>query len=123
LATDNRNVPFHCLAAATTLNRAGHREALIQMLSRTLAVNEDPEVRRDALNTLRSWAGEQEQEQAALLVAKFENIRRQRFGFASIDAALTWGGPWSVDCLIEDPARPECATSWADFEARGALGR
>jgi hypothetical protein len=123
LATDNRNIPFHCLAAATTLNRAGHREALIQMLSRTLAVNEDPEVRQDALNTLRAWAGEQEQEQAALLVANFEKVWRQRFGFASIDAALIWGGPWSTACLTTDATLPSCSTSWADFETRSALGK
>lgn len=121
LATDNRNIPFHCLAAATTLNRAGQREALIQMLSRTLAVNEDPEVRQDALNTLREWAGEQEQEQAALLVAHFEKVWRQRFGFARIDAALTWGVPWEESCLTTPLASSRCATSWADFESRRLL--
>lgn len=123
LASDNRNVPFHCLAAATTLNRAGHREALIQMLSRTLAVNEDPEVREQALDTLRAWAGEQEQEQAALMVANFEKVRRQRFGFVGIDAALIWGEPWSTDCLRTSAAWPRCATSWVDFEARNAVGK
>lgn len=123
LATDNRNVPFHCLAAATTLNRAGHREALIQMLSRTLAVNEDPEVRRDALNTLRAWVGEQEQERASLLIANFERVWRQRFGFIGIDAALTWGAPWHGGCLTGDADASQCATSWADFEWRSALGR
>lgn len=123
LATDNRNVPFHCLAAATTLNRVGHREALIQMLSRTLAVNEDPEVRQDALNTLRAWAGEQEQERAALMVASFEKVWRRRFGFVGIDAALIWGVPWSKECLTAGTTQPECATSWDDFAARRSLGR
>jgi len=123
LATDNRNIPFHCLAAATTLNRAGHREALIQMLSRTLAVNEDPEVRRDALSTLREWAGEHEQEQASLRIATFERVWQRRFGFAGLDAALVWGVPWSTGCLKGESTGARCATSWSDFEFRSTLRR
>lgn len=122
LASESRSVPFHCLAAATTLNKAGRREALIQMLSRTLAVNDDPEVRENALNTLRAWVGEQEQEQAALALANVERAWRARFGFASLDAALVWGAPWSDKCLTAGGQAPRCATSWADFAARGAGG-
>jgi tetratricopeptide (TPR) repeat protein len=120
LASDNRNIPYHCLAAATTLNRAGQREALIQMLSRTLAVNDDPEVRESALATLRAWVGEEAQEHASLQLAQFEATWRRRFGHSSIDAALTWGTPWDTDCLT----RPElwrtaaCSTNWADFQVR-----
>lgn len=123
LASDNRNVPYHCMAAATTLNRAGRREALIQMLSRTLAVNDDPEVRDNALGTLRAWAGEQEQERAALLIANFERAWRQNFAFVGIDAALIWGTPWTLGCLSQSGPDASCATSWADFEAQGQLSR
>jgi hypothetical protein len=122
LASDNRNIPYHCLAAATTLNRVGQREALIQMLSRTLAVNDDPEVRNDALQALHAWAGEQAQEQASLQLVQLEAKWRERFGFVGVEAALTWGAPWNNRCLTDaDFARSaDCATSWSDFTARSA---
>ncbi len=125
LATENRNIPYHCLAAATTLNRAGQREALIQMLSRTLAVNDDPEVRENALDTLRAWAGEHAREQAALQLAHFETTWRERFGFVGIDAALAWGTPWHAGCLTQPGLTkdPTCSTSWSDFESRAARVR
>lgn len=122
LASDNRNIPYHCLAAATTLNRIGQREALIQMLARTLAVNDDPEVRGDALQALHAWAGEQAQEQASLQLAQLEATWRQRFGFVGAEAALIWGVPWSNECLTEPrlARSAACATSWSDFAARSA---
>ena len=43
LASNNVNIPYGCIAVAAQLNKEGQREALILMLSRTLAVNDDPE--------------------------------------------------------------------------------
>ncbi len=59
LATNNLRIPRHCIVAASLLNSAGEREALIQMLSRTLAVQDDPEVTELALGALRKWTGQQ----------------------------------------------------------------
>ena len=127
LASDNRQVPYHCLAAATTLNRSGQREALIQMLTRTLAVNDDPQIRKTALNTLRSWVGEQEQEKARARLDAFDAAREEHLSFLTLDQALTWRSPWRFDqCIgnntaadtLDDGAstRPaHCATSWADW--------
>lgn len=118
LASDDRSLPYHCLAAATTLNKTGQREALITMLSRTLAVNDDPGVRETALNTLRTWVSQQEQEKAQRRIAAFERVRSEKYSFLTLDGALTWGSPWSPSCVTAQPAEvmdPACTTSWADW--------
>jgi hypothetical protein len=119
LASDDRSLPYHCLAAATTLNQSGQREALIRMLSRTLAVNDDPEIRANALATLESWVGAQEREKAQARIAAFDALRRERFGFIGADATLTWGSPWTAACSAKAHGVAEldasCATSWADW--------
>lgn len=118
LASDDRDLPYHCLAAATTLNKVGQRDALIRMLSRTLAVNDDPGIRENALQTLQSWVGAQEREKAQARIVAFDELRRRRFGFLGTDATLTWGSPWTPAC-IEPGAGPaldsECATNWSDW--------
>ncbi len=123
LASDNRAVPYHCLAAATTLNRSGQREALIQMLTRTLAVNDDPRIRQTALATLQQWVGEQEQEQARLRLEAFDAARTEHLSFLTVEQALTWGSPWRFAACAgastaldgDDDEDGHCATSWADW--------
>jgi tetratricopeptide (TPR) repeat protein len=91
LASQDAAIPYHCLAAATVLNRAGQREALIEMLQRTLAVNDDPEVREQAMRTLATWGGEQEGERAQLQASRFEHLWRSELGFASKGLTLLVG--------------------------------
>jgi hypothetical protein len=71
LASNNENIPYHCITAARLFNRSGQREAMVRMLTRTLAVNDDPKIRELALAFL----------------AKAENDR-DRERFARRDAAL-----------------------------------
>jgi hypothetical protein len=121
LATANRNIPYHCIAAAGLFNRAGQREALIQMLSRTLAVNDDEEIQKLALATLSSWVGEREREQYEARVRAFVERWRADLPFVSKERMLLLGPsvkayrcaglPFRVN-----PADPEdCATTWTDW--------
>ena len=71
LASNNENIPYHCITAARLFNRSGQREAMVRMLTRTLAVNDDPKIR----------------ELAVAFLAKAENDR-DRERFARRDAAL-----------------------------------
>ena len=71
LASNNENIPYHCITAARLFDRTGQREAMVRMLTRTLAVNDDPKIR----------------ELAVAFLAKAENDR-DRERFARRDAAL-----------------------------------
>jgi hypothetical protein len=118
LASNDRSIPYHCLAAATTLNKTGQREALITMLARTLAVNDDPELRRDALATMQAWVGEQEREKVQARIAAFDQVKAERFPFLNVDAVLTWASPWAPACALQgmgNGSGAECATNWADW--------
>jgi len=120
LATLDPNIPFHCLAAATLLNRAGQREALIEMLTRTLAVNDDPEIRARALATLEQWAGQQESDRARAREAAFESGWRQSLAFISKEQALLVGPSVRADLCagrypVVDPYVAEaCRRTWRE---------
>lgn len=117
LASDNTSIPHHCLAAAGLLNKAGKREALIQMLTRTLAVNDDPQVREAALAALSRWVGEDERDAYAQRARAFENEWQSDLPYVSKEKLLLLGrrvplascagpGRWSA---------PECRFAWADW--------
>jgi hypothetical protein len=125
LATLDQNIPLHCLAAATALNRAGQREALIEMLTRTLAVNDDPQVRQEALAALEQWAGQLESDRAKARASAFDAVWRSAFAFASKEQALLVGPPavaeqcagrYSVLDGVEESV--ECYRTWRDRAAR-----
>jgi tetratricopeptide (TPR) repeat protein len=118
LATKNRNIPYHCVAAATLLNRAGQREALIRMLTRTLAVNDDEEIQKLALASLGSWVGEREREQYQARARAFNERWRSDLPFISKEQQLLLGprtdalgcvGLGITGRLPNDP----CLTTWA----------
>jgi hypothetical protein len=121
LATLDPNIPFHCLAAATLLNRAGQREALIEMLTRTLAVNDDPEIRARALATLEQWVGQQEGDRARAREAAFESRWHESLPFASKEQALLVGPSVRSDgCAgryaVVDPYTAEgCRRTWREY--------
>jgi hypothetical protein len=112
LASQDASIPYHCLAAATVLNRAGQRAALIEMLQRTLAVNDDPGVREQAMRALLTWGGEQEGERAQYKAARFEHLWRSELGFAAKGLTLLVGP--SVE-----PARCAGRYAFAGAETRG----
>jgi hypothetical protein len=119
LATRNQNIPYHCIAAAGLLNRAGQREALIEMLSRTLAVNDDEEIQRLALATLSSWVGEREAERYQARAGQFEARWRAELPFINKERVLVLGPGLDAYACTGLPAtlEPEakCVGSWADW--------
>ncbi|HMJ10958.1 MAG TPA: hypothetical protein VK524_06100, partial [Polyangiaceae bacterium] len=61
LVSDNENIPYHCITAASLFSRAGERSAVVDFLQRFLAVNDNEEMRRLALGYLKTVGAEQYQ--------------------------------------------------------------
>lgn len=121
LASNNENIPYHCIAAAKLLNRSGQREAMIRMLSRTLAVNDDPGVRRLALAYLGQATDDRERERAARRNEALEAEWKRTLPHASRNLISLLGpGPEVWECAGLAASRASgCFTSWRDWgEAR-----
>lgn len=123
LATGNPNIPRHCLTAANLLHKAGEREAMMQMLSRTLAVVDDETVQEQALAALQKWGTEQELELIEARRRAFEALWRADLPFVPKDRLLLLGPPLDeLRCVGESTvlfdwlSAPEaCATSWREW--------
>ncbi len=120
LATGNERIPRHCIVAASILNRAGQREAMIQMLTRTLAVNDDPEVQTLAEATLQQWGEQRQAEENARRRSAWADLWRQDLGFVAKDQVLVLGP--AVDayaCAGQATTTAEgCDTSWLRWSQR-----
>lgn len=117
LASDNENIPYHCIAAATLLDRSGEREAAIESLKRIIAVNDDPEIERLALGYLEKRLSERERERQERRKQAFNKVWRDDLPFVKKDLVLVLGPHLSVgECA--GPARaddPRCATTWKEW--------
>lgn len=114
LANNDENIPFHCLNAAKMLNRAGHQEAVIRMLTRTLAVNDDPEIRMRALNILRRTMGERERDRQERRIKELEKEWKKSTGFTSRTMISLLGpSPDAWRCVGPAASRTvDCVSSW-----------
>lgn len=114
LASDNANIPYHCITAARILNRAGQREAVIRMLTRTLAVNDDPEVRKLALGYLEHAIGERERERYGRRLKELEAEWKAALPHASrIMMSLLGPGPEVWKCAgVSASSTAGCHTTW-----------
>lgn len=114
LANNNANIPYHCIAAARILNRAGQREAMIRMLTRTLAVNDDPEIRKLALGYLEVAVNEREKERQLRRVELIEAEWKQRLPHVSrIMMSLLGPGPDVWRCSGAEASQQKgCETTW-----------
>ena len=114
LASNNANIPYHCITAARILNRAGQREAVIRMLTRTLAVNDDPEVRKLALGYLEHAIGERERERYGRRVQDLEAEWRAALPHASRTMMSLLGpGPDVWRCAgVSASSSAGCHTTW-----------
>lgn len=114
LASDNANIPYHCLTAASLLSKAGERSALIDMMKKTLAVNDDPEIRRRALTFLQDKIGKEEREKQDRRFNAFKKQWKSETGFVSLDLALVLGPGFDpAKCAGQvSQVSPGCATSW-----------
>jgi hypothetical protein len=117
LASNNENIPYHCIAAARLLDKSGQREAMIRMLSSTLAVNDDPEIRRKALAYLERAAGDRERERYARRGEALAAIWKATLPHASRNMLSLLGpGPEVWRCAGVSAARsPGCYTNWRDW--------
>ena len=117
LASNNENIPYHCIAAARLLDKAGEREAMMRMLSSTLAVNDDPDIRRRALAYLEHAAGDRARERFSRRNDARAAVWKSTLPQASRNLLSLLGpGPEVWRCAGVEAARsPGCYTSWRDW--------
>src|SRR5690606_34068381 len=82
LASSNDRIPRHCIVAASILNQAGEREALIRMLERTIAVVDDEEVQTLARAARDKWAAERD---TAIVRDAIDDAWRRQLPFVPLD--------------------------------------
>lgn len=125
LASNNAAIPYHCLTAAALLNKAGHREAMIEMVSRTLAVNDDPEIRQRALAYLQYATSERDKEIQERRLERF--AKRWKSDLPQVSRAmisLLGPAPDVWECAGPEAAgRPGCETTWLEFAASSPEGQ
>lgn len=114
----DEDVPHQCIVAAGILNRAGEHEANIRFLQRFLAVNDDPEVRAQAIAYLRRAMEARGRDQLELHARRFEEAWRKDLGFVEIDKALVVGPGFDpARCVLPQPDNAsDCASSWRDVD-------
>ena len=125
LTGKNANMPYGCIAVASQLGKEGQREALIRMLSRTLAVNDDPEIRRMATTYLERQVGERERERYLRRMQGIEGIWNEQMPQVSrVMMSLLGPGPDVWKCAGKESfATAGCETSWLEWgEARDRSG-
>jgi hypothetical protein len=117
LASNNENIPYHCIAAARMLNRSGEREAMMRMLTRTLAVNDDPTIRELALAYLGQASNERERERFERRGKALEAEWKASLPHASRALVSLLGpGPSRWRCAGANASRsPGCFTAWRDW--------
>ena len=117
LASNNENIPYHCIAAAKLLNKSGQREAMIRMLSSTLAVNDDPEIRRRALAYLEHASEDRERERFVRRGEALTAVWKASLPHASRNMLSLLGpGPDVWRCAGVSASRsPGCYTNWRDW--------
>jgi hypothetical protein len=117
LASNNANIPYHCITAAKMLNRSGQREAMIRMLTRTLAVNDDPDVRKLALAYLGHATDDRLRERYARRNVAIDEQWKASLPQASRNMMSLLGpGPAVWRCAGTSAARSTgCFTTWRDW--------
>ena len=119
LASLDDDVPYHCIAAAGLFNRAGERQAMIDMLTRTLAVTDNEDIRQRALGYLRVKVGESQMEQRQRRLEAFQELWRGDLPFVNKDLVLLLGPrPALARCAGQLEPVPGCDTSWSSWGAR-----
>lgn len=120
LSDASSNIPYHCIVAAGLLNRAGQREAVIQMLQRTLAVNDDENIRAMALGYLEREVSQRAHEEQQRRINTFNRAWKEDLGFLDKDTMLIVG-PRSDTAACSGLAaahQKECVDSWRTWAER-----
>jgi hypothetical protein len=117
LAGGNANIPYHCISAARILEKAGERDAMARMLARTLAVQDDPEVRKLVRDYLEYAQGVRRTEENQLRVQRLEAEWKRELPHASRNL-MSLLGPGTDVWRCSGPGvltRPGCASSWRQW--------
>ena len=123
MVSKNVNLPHGCIGVITRLNKEGQRDALIRMLSRTLAVNDDPEIRERVMAYLKRDASERERERFVGRMQEIEAIwKAQMPQVPRAMMSLLGPGPNVWECAGRSASGSRgCETTWRDWgEARSA---
>lgn len=115
LASANAAIPYHCVAAAGLLDRAGEREAAIRSLERLIAVNDDPAIESLALNYLAARLSERDKERQERRRGVFRAAWKADLPFVTKDMMLVIGPRTDLARCAGRSAEGdvECVTSWA----------
>jgi hypothetical protein len=114
------NIPYHCIVAAGILNKAGNRDAQVQMLSRVLAVNDDPYIQDLARKQLAQLKGEMLSDFAPRRNEYFSKAWKSDLSFVSKDTLLVLGPKFDTAACsgLVAAQRNECIFTWRDWFAR-----
>lgn len=114
------NVPRHCVSAARLLSQSGELEALEQFVKRVIAVNDDPEVRAEALAMLSRASDKQRQEKLKARLSRYDHLRRRGLAFLEKDRFLLLDpGYDALACLGEQrQTQADCATTMGEYHRR-----
>lgn len=119
LVDSNDNIPYHCILAASLLERGGQREASIRFAQRMLAITDDPGIAKRAELFLKRQLKERELERTMMRMDQFEKQRREDLYFVGKDQYLVVGPPFdAARCAGLSNETPQCATSWRAWFAR-----
>lgn len=117
LVSHNENIPYNCIGAASLLDRAGEREAMIRFARRTLAVNDDPAIRLRALAFLERALGERERQRQHRRIQAIEAIWQAQLPMASRTLMSVFGPiPDPYACLGTLDRGLTCAADWPTWE-------
>jgi tetratricopeptide (TPR) repeat protein len=124
LVGTNESLPYQCITAASILSEQGEREALIRMLERFIAVNQqNPEQRDFAIKVLGKYGDAQRMEQARDRFERFRVRWHADLPFVGVDTELVVGPPFEPFACAGQSAvsvrggRPDCATTWRRWVA------
>lgn len=117
--SDDPNVRWQTLSAASILSREGNREASIAYLERVYTLTDDLELKDNVAAKLRALQKEQTYEHVVERYNRhegaFKQIWRADLPFVSPQTLLVVGPPHDpAACAGKEPEDRDCANSWTD---------
>lgn len=133
LVGTNENLPYQCITAATLFSGAGEEEATERFLERVLAVSDDPEIQKMALNYMQAKLSEGARNRVQRRLDRLREARDATLPSVGKDRFLVIGPP--IDAAKAagrcDGRRPGeasapgaaiwCTSDWTDWEAAAEL--
>jgi hypothetical protein len=117
ISESGSNIPYHCIVAAGILNKAGKRDAQIQMLTRVLSVNDDPNIQQLARSQLAQLKNELKNDVAPRRNEYFSKAWKADLSYLTKDTMLVIGpkaDPATCSGVDSVHAR-DCEVTWRDW--------